>query len=324
MMSKNKRFDVTTIGSTMIRLSVPSGERLETAGSYSVHTAGTEGNTMVALSRMGRTVGWVSRLKKDALGQRIKKEIQAFGVDTSRIIWTNEDRNEVFYVEYGERPRGIQVIYDRSGSALSRLQFNEVDTDYLSDTRILHMTGILPALSTHCMKTTEKAMTAANHAGIKISFDVNYRSKLWSPQQAAKTLHPLMEMSHILFLTKEDANDLFGLSGTPDQVLQSAYDRFHPEICVITLGGEGGIAFDGSRHYRCRAYDVHIIDRLGAGDSFTAGFLCGYLEGSIETGMNYASAMAAIKLGIRGDYFISDRQEVLQIINASKGREVGR
>ena len=323
-MSQSKRFDVTTIGSTMIRLSVPSGERLETASLYSVHTAGTEGNTMVALSRMGRNVGWISRLKKDALGQRIEKDIHAFGVDTSRIIWTNEDRNEVFYVEYGESPRGIQVIYDRSGSALSRLKFDEVDTDYLLDTRILHMTGILPALSTHCMKTTQDAMATANHAGIKISFDVNYRSKLWSPQEAAKILHPLMEMSQILFLTKEDANDLFNLSGTPDQILQAAYDQFHPEICVITLGGDGGIAYDGSRHYRCRPYEVHIIDRLGAGDSFTAGFLCGYLEGSIEAGMNYASAMAVLKLGIRGDYFVSDRQEVLRLINAADNREVGR
>ena len=112
MISQKKRFDVTTIGSTMLRLSVPTGERLETAGTYSVHTAGTEGNTMVALSRMGRTVGWVSRLKNDALGRRIEKDIHAFGVDTSRIIWTDEDRNEVFYVEYGESPRGIQVIYD--------------------------------------------------------------------------------------------------------------------------------------------------------------------------------------------------------------------
>jgi 2-dehydro-3-deoxygluconokinase len=324
MMSQSKQFDVTTIGSTLIRLSVPVGERLETANAFAVHTAGTEGNTMVALSRMGRNVGWISRLKKDALGKRIEKDIRAFGVDTSRIIWTDTDRNEVFYVEYGESPRGIQVIYDRSESALSRLQFSEVDKDYLLNTRVLHMTGILPALSTPCLKTTEAAMKAANQAGIRISFDVNYRGKLWSPQEAAKTLHPLMEMCHILYITKEDAGDLFELSGSPEQVLKSAYERFQPEICVITLGGDGGIAFDGSREYRCKPYDAHIVDRLGAGDCFTAGFLCGYLEGSIEAGMNYGSAMAALKLGIRGDYFVSGKEEVLQLIHATDNREVGR
>ncbi|MBW1962091.1 MAG: sugar kinase [Deltaproteobacteria bacterium] len=321
---KNTRFDVTTIGSTMIRFSVPAGERLETAAAYSVHTAGTEGNTMVALSRMGLRCGWISRLKNDALGKRIEREIHGFGVDTSRIIWTDKDRNEIFYVEYGENPRGIQVIYDRRGSALSRIQFKEVDTGYLFDTRILHMTGILPALSPHCRKTTENAIVAAKDAGVKISFDVNYRSKLWSAKKAAQVLRPLMEMSDILFITREDALDLFGLKDQPDQLLHSLYNQFHPEICIVTLGSDGGIAFDGSAIYQSPTYKVHIIDRLGAGDSFTAGFLCGYLEGSIVAALNYASAMAALKLGIRGDYFVSDRREVLQLIKAGSGREVKR
>ena len=92
----------------------------------------------------------------------------------------------------------------------------------------------------------------------------------------------------------------------------------------MTLGGDGGLAFAGKRLYRSPAYDVQILDRLGAGDSFTAGFLCGYLEGSIQNGMNYASAMAALKLGIKGDYFISGREEVLRLISATEGREVGR
>ena len=323
-MTDPQHFDVTTIGATLLRLSVPAGERLETAGSYSVHTAGTESNTMVALSRMGRKTGWISRLKNDAIGQRIAREMYSHGVNTSRIVWTHKDRNEVFYVEYGAGPRGIDVIYDRSGSALSKIRFEEVDVDYLLGTRILHMTGIFPALSTRCIKTAEQTMLAAKKATVTISFDVNYRSKLWTPRKAAKTLEPMMAMSDILFLTREDAKDLFHLSGTPEQMINAAYERFQPEICVLTLGSEGAIAFDGSRLWRSTAYDVQIIDRLGAGDCFTAGFLCGYLEGSIQQGMNYASAMAALKLGIRGDYFVSNRKEVLTLMKASESREVGR
>lgn len=323
-MTKTKRFDVTTIGSTMLRLSVPPGERLESAASYSVRTAGTEGNTMVALSRMGLKTGWISRLKNDVIGRRIAGEIRSHGVDTSRIIWTDKDRNEVFFVEFGASPRGIQVVYDRSGSAVSKIRFNEVDSTYLLDTRILHMTGILPALSTRCRHATEEAMKTAKAAKVKISFDVNYREKLWGKREAAKTLDPIMRLCDILFLTREDAVDLFGLTGPPEEILQSAYERFRPEICVLTLSGEGGMAFDGTRRYRSPAYEVRILDRLGAGDSFTAGFLCGYLEGSIQTGMDYASAMAALKLGIKGDYLISDRQEVLGLIETSEGREVGR
>jgi 2-dehydro-3-deoxygluconokinase len=323
-MVENTKFDVTSIGSTMIRLSVPSGDRLESADVYSVHTAGTEGNTLTALSRMGKKTAWVSRLKRDALGQRIKTDIHKFGVDTSRIIWTELNRNEVFYVEYGASPRGIKVIYDRSGSALSNIQWEEIDSDYLLNTRFLHMTGILPALSDNCRMVTHKAMAAAREAGVKVSFDVNYRSNLWSPEEAGKTLKPLMGLCDILFLTREDAEDLFDISGEPEHMLQSAMDLFLPEICVITLGGKGAVASDGTSCYSQKAYPVEIIDRLGAGDSFTAGFLYGYLEGSIDKGLQYGLAMAALKLGIKSDYFISNREEVLRLIDSSGKREIGR
>ncbi len=323
-MTENKKFDVTSIGSTMIRLSVPSGERLESANTYTVHTAGTEANTLTALSRMGKKTAWVSRLKRDALGQRVENDIHKFGVDTSRIIWSESDRNEVFYVEYGASPRGIKVIYDRLGSALSKIHWEEIDQDHLLNTRFLHMTGILPALSDNCRIVTQQAMAAAKDAGVKVSFDVNYRSNLWTPEEAGKAIRPLIGLCDILFLTREDAKDLFNLSGDPDHILQSVMELFQPEICVITLGGEGAVASDGNRRYSSNAYKVEIIDRLGAGDSFTAGFLCGYLEGSMEKGLQYGLAMAALKLGIKGDYFISNREEVLRLIDTTGRREIGR
>ena len=323
-MPEKKRFDVTSIGSTMLRLSVSPGERLETAPHFAVHTAGTEGNTLVALSRLGFKTGWVSRLKNDVIGHRIAGDLRSFGVDTSRVVWTEEDRNETFFVEYGLRPRGVQILYDRSGSAISKIRFEEVDCSYLLDTRIFHMTGILPALSSRCLQAAEKSFVAAAEAGVTTSFDVNYRAKLWTPRQAAKTLEPLMRMCDILFMTREDAGDLFGISGTADQMVRDAHARFHPSICVMTLAEEGGIAYDGTRCCRSPAYEADVIDRLGAGDSFTAGFLCGWLEGSIQTGMNYAAAMAALKLGIKGDYFVSNRRELSRIMELSGSREIGR
>ena len=167
-------------------------------------------------------------------------------------------------------------------------------------------------------------MEAAASAGVKISFDVNFRGKLWRPQEASKTLDPLMKKSDIIFITREDAGDLFKIFGNPEEIANAVFERFNPEICIVTLGDEGGISFNGSRYLRCQAYDVDTIDRLGAGDCFTAGFLCGYLEGSIENGLKYASAMAALKLGIRGDYFLSNRKEVLDLTASCGGREVGR
>lgn len=318
------RFDVTTIGATMLRLSVPPGERLETAAVYQVNTAGTESNTMVALSRMGCRCAWVSQLADDPLGRRILRDIGAFGVDGSRVRWVDGQRNETFFVEYAARPRRIQVLYDRRDAAVSRLRYEDIDTEFLFDTRIFHGTGIFPALSPCCRDTLSTAMQQARTRGIVTAFDVNYRSGLWSPQQAVETLSPLMELSDLLFMTREDARDLFQIDGSAEAMVKTAHHRYGARICVITLGDEGGIAFDGERIYRSRSFDVDVVDRLGAGDCFTAGFLCGYLEGDISAGMAYASAMAALKLGIRGDYFVSDRPEVMALIGGDSSREVGR
>jgi len=324
-MKKNKpRFDVTSLGSTMIRLSVPRGQRLENAPCYEVRTAGSESNTLVALSQMGVKTAWTSRLSRNSLGRRIAQNIQSYGVDTSHVIWTEKDRNEVFFVEYGSVPREITVIYDRAGSAVSKIDFKELDLDFLLDTRIFHCSGILPALSPNCRATLEKVIDAAKDAKVAVSIDVNYRSKLWSADAARKALSPMLEKCNIISLSREDAKDVFGISGSAEQVVRRLHKTFKPELCAVTLGGEGGIAFDGSNLYRCEGYKTDVVDRLGAGDCFTAGFLCGYLEGSIQNGMNYAAAMAALKLGVHGDYFAFGRKDVLDLINRSNTREVGR
>ena len=189
---------------------------------------------------------------------------------------------------------------------------------------MLHLTGIFPALSDNCADVTNKLIDAAHTAGVKVSFDVNFRSKLWSAEKACSLLTPMMEKSDILFLTSEDAKSVFGFSGSPAEIVMSIHAKYNPEIAVLTLGGDGGVAFDGTELYNKGGYTVEVRDRLGAGDCIAAGVLCGYLEGSIKTGMVYATAMAALKMGINGDYFVSDKNEVMALINSTGGREVGR
>ncbi len=320
----DKRFDVTSLGSTLVRLSVPPGDRLETAPVFEVRTAGTESNTLTALSRMGKKTGWISRLTDNALGRRIAREIGSFGVDVSRVIWTDQDRNETFFVEYGANPRPTQVIYDRRHSAVANIRFEEIDLEYLLSGRILHLTGIFTALSESCAGVQRRVMAEAKRAGVKVSFDVNYRAKLWTPPQARAVLRQVMKEADIILVTREDAASVFDMSGTAEEVVSRFYREFSPELCVVTLGTEGGIAFDGRSYYTCKGYPAETIDRLGAGDCFAAGVLCGVLENSVQTGMDYASAMAALKLGLRGDYFVSDKAEVLRVLNSQGQREVGR
>lgn len=318
------RFDVTSLGSTMIRLSAPRGERLETVPYYQVRTAGSESNTMAALARMGRRTAWVSRLCGNALGRRVVNEIACHGVDTSRVVWTTEARNEVFFVEYGSAPRPTQVIYDRAHSAVSMLRAEEIDRGFLLGTRVLHLTGILPALSERCAQVARELIDAARSAGVTVSFDVNYRSRLWSPERAAETLEPLARGADLLFITREDAGDVFGIEGSPEGIVSGCRGRFGSRVVAVTLGGDGAIACDGEAIHRCAGYTVDVVDRLGAGDAFTAGVLCGWLEGSVQLGVEYGVAMAALKLGMHGDYFVSSREEVMMLLESGRRREIGR
>lgn len=316
--------DVISVGSTMLRLSVPPGERLETAAHFEVRTAGTESNTMVALARMGFRTAWVSRLTDNPLGRRIAFDIGRHGVDVSRIIWTGEGRNELFFVEYGARPRPIKVIYDRWPSAAASMSLADLDQDYILSGRVLHLTGILAALSPDCAGLVLELLKKAGQAGVVTSFDLNYRARLWPPQRAKKVLEPMLELADLIFITQEDTVGVLGRGEGAEEAVAAIQARYKPRAVVMTLGSKGGLAFDGREFLAVKGYEVEILDRLGAGDAFSAGVLAGFLEGSLERGMEYGAAMAALKLGIKGDYFVSDRNEVEELMGAGGKREVGR
>lgn len=319
----SQRFDVVSLGSTMLRLSVPPGMRLETAPRFDVHTAGTESNTMTALARLGRKTAWASRLVDNPLGRRIANEIRYHGVDVSGVIWAAEGRNETFYVEYGAAPRPIQVVYDRHPSVLAQIDPDLLDLDFLTNGRFLHMTGILPALSDNCVEAARRTIKAARDKGLTISFDVNYRAKLWSPEQAAETLTPLMEQVDYLIMTAEDAEGLFGLTGDPADQAAAVRGRFGVKVGVVTAGIKSA-AYDGTDHYHGTGFEkVEVIDRLGAGDAFNAGLLHGLLDGDLQKGIDYGMVTSAMALGIKGDYFVSYPGEVEAVL-AGRGREVGR
>ncbi len=319
-----KRFDVVAVGSTMLRLSVPAGERLETAPVYEVRTAGSESNAMAALARLGRRTAWVSRLVDNPLGRRVAGEISAHGVDVSGVIWSQAGRNEVFFVEYGSRPRPTQVVYDRQPSALTLIRFEELDLDLMLGGRILHLSGIFPALSPNCAQVADELIDRARAAGVEVSLDVNYRAKLWPPDEAQETLSPLLERADLIICTQEDAWDVFGLAGKDEEVAAALQERFKPRACVLTLGAAGALARVKGGSYRSRGYEVDVVDRLGAGDAFCAGFLNGWLDGSPQWGVEYGSAMAALKLGLAGDYFVSGPREVEDLLRSRGAREVGR
>jgi 2-dehydro-3-deoxygluconokinase len=153
---------------------------------------------------------------------------------------------------------------------------------------------------------------------------VNYRSKLWKPRAAAKTIGPLLKDCTLAIMTRDDAATVFNLRGEPEQVVREIRRRFGPEIAVLTMGGEGGLVWDGATLLFEPGYPLRgVIDRLGAGDAFSAGMIYGYLKNDLMLGLRFGIATSAMKLGMRGDYFWSSLAEVEEVIR-SKGGDVRR
>jgi 2-dehydro-3-deoxygluconokinase len=308
--------DIFTFGETMIRLSSPIGQRIETVQSLDLRIGGTESNLSIALARLGRNVAWTSVLPTNPLGQRIARELNWHGVDTSAITWIDGERVGVYFLDTGSAPRATQVLYDRKDSAVARSTPDQINMEPADRTKILHLTGITVAIGEGCAETCQQLITRAKNAGATFSFDVNYRSLLWSPQEAQAGLDPICKQADILFCGREDAETIWKITGEPEDVVQALYSRFGSNITVATLGGDGAIIRmpDGSLS-RTPSVAVTIVDPVGAGDAFAAGFLHGYLEGDLERSLQYAPAMAALKMTISGDLAVITPEELEAVVN---------
>ena len=312
-------FDVTTLGELMLRLSVPSGVRLETASQLDLHPGGAEANLVALLARLGRTTAWHGALPNQALGRLAANHLRAAGVDLGGVVWTEEGRMGTYYVEFSGPPRPIQVIYDRADSCAARLRPEQVHWEQLLDTRLLHLTGITPALSPNCQAVVSEAMARARTAGIPISFDVNYRQKLWQPEVAAATLLPLIEGIDLLFCAHGDAVRLFGCSTAPETALRDLAARTQAQAVVMSMGDAGVLAWDGTQMEQAAAIPVAFVDRLGAGDALAAGVIHGWLDGDLAAGLRYGVALAALALSQHGDMVVTTPGELLQLTAAPAG-----
>jgi len=314
-------YDVVTFGEAMVRLSPINFQRLEQTKSFDVNPGGAELNVAVGVTRFGLKSAWVSRLPKNGLGYLIRNRAQEFGVDCSHIVWSDKGRAGIYFVEFGSSPRASSVLYDRAHSAISMIQPGEVDwAKVFNGSKHFHMSGITPALSASASETTAEALRAAKKAGCTISYDLNYRKKLWTPADAKKIQEPLMENVDILITTEEDTNVVFGIKEKDyETAAEKLAKTFKFKIVAITLREDlsvlrnnwTAIAYQDGKIIRDRKYEVEIVDRVGAGDSFTAGFLYGWLKlKDVEKGVQYGNAFAALKHTLPGDFNWCTLEEV--------------
>ncbi|MCL4533787.1 MAG: sugar kinase [Bacteroidetes bacterium] len=301
--------DVVTFGETMVRLTPPHFQRLEQTASLDVHVGGTELNTAVALARLGVSVSWVSRLVRNPLGRMIANKAREHNVDVSQVLWTDEGRVGLYFLEEGASPRPSQVVYDRRDSAFSRVRPDQLDWQrLLAGARLFHTTGITPAVSACCREATRAALETAHRLGVTVSFDMNYRSRLWSLEAARECFLEMLPLVDILYASAGALETFCGIRGTPEEAAARAKERYGLQAIALTTRDEPSVLRNrissivlADRLYRDRVHDLEIVDRLGAGDAYSAGIIYGYLQGNWEKGVAYAGAMAALKHTMVGD-----------------------
>jgi 2-dehydro-3-deoxygluconokinase len=307
------RFDVTTLGEMLLRLSVPSGKRLEQATHLDVHPAGAEANVVTLLSRLERRTSWAGALPTNPPGRLAVNALKVAGVDTRSIVWRDSGRLGTYYVEFGEEPRGIQVTYDRADSCAAYLRVDQIDWGSLLDTRLLHLTGITPALSPSCKEIITEAVHRAAERGVPVSFDINYRQKLWSETEARETLSPLIQGVELLLCSKADAIRVFNCSGTMQEIAEGLLKISRAHYVVLTFAEHGAMLWDGSEWQHEPARPTRILDRLGAGDALAAGVIHGWLENNISAGLRYGVTLAALALSQFGDMVVTNKLELLAL-----------
>lgn len=304
--------EVITFGEAMIRLSPPSFQRLEQTSSLDLQIGGAELNTAAALARLGRSTSWISRLTRNPLGRLIDNRAREIGVSTDSIVWTDDDRVGIYFVEFGAAPRASSVLYDRKSSAIAHIQPHMVNwAGVFQGAKWFHVTGITPALSDGAANTTREALEVARSAGVQVSIDLNYRAKLWGQADAGRWMSEFMQFCQVLITTEEDAERVFGATGRDyEDVGRKLLQKFPIQIVAITLRENPlvwknkwtAIACKENEVFRTREFEVEIVDRLGAGDSFAAGLIHGLLDGDLQKGLDYGVAVSAIKHTIPGDF----------------------
>ncbi|HMJ19431.1 MAG TPA: sugar kinase [Gemmatimonadaceae bacterium] len=333
--------DLVTFGEAMVRLTPPAFQRLEQAHSFDAYVGGGELNVAVAAARLGVASRWVSRLPENALGRMIANHAREQGVEV-HVDWTADDRAGLYFAELGAAPRASSVLYDRATSAISRVTPGTIDwASVFEGARWYHVSGITPALSDGAAKVTAESMAAAKKAGLTVSYDLNYRSKLWSAKKAHAVQEPLMEHVDVLITTEEDTRVVFGIGGesrdeyahvdaeSHAEVARALEKRFELSAVAITLRENPRVllntwsaivAADGKVHAAPR-YEVEVVDRIGAGDAFCGGLIVSRLENrGWDEAVRFATATSALKHSIPGDFCLVTRGEVDQLLRGASLR----
>lgn len=304
--------DLVAIGEVMLRLSIPSPERIETVRRLDVQVGGAEANVAAACARLGLRAAWISALPASAWGERIRRELAGHGVDCSPVRMVEGARVGVYFLEFGVPPRPIRVLYDRRDSAFARLTPEAIDWEPVRRARLVHVSGITSALGPGPRRIVEQAFREA----AAVSFDLNYRAALWAPAEARAFAESVLPGARHVFMGEAEARTVFGLGGPVEASLESLA-RLAPKATVALLQGpDGSTVLDAGRLWRpTRRHAVQVVDPVGAGDAYVAGFLWATLGGrGPQEAVDAGAAVAALKCSTWGDVARVDARDVADLL----------
>lgn len=340
---------IVTFGEIMLRLSTPEHSRILQTDTFEVRYAGGEANVAVSLAMFGHQTYFVTRLPENEVGEAALQSVQRYGVNTNYIV-RGGDRLGIYFLESGASQRPSKVIYDRADSAVSQMTSDMVDWDAIFDGKDwFHWTGITPALGEKPRKAVIAACKAAKNAGVTVSCDLNFRSKLWTEEEAQATMNPLMEYVDVCIANEEDAQKSLGFEAGETDVEGAELDNegystlarslkkeYGFDTVSITLRESFSASMNGwsamlhddkdcSDPVRSTRYEIDIVDRVGGGDSFAAGLIHGLLtKENTQDALEYAVAASCLKHTIPGDFNLTSEEEVEKLVKSGGSGRVER
>lgn len=334
---------VITFGEIMLRLAPEGYTRFVQAESYGATYGGGEANVCVSLANYGLETGFVTKLPAHEIGQAAVNSLRRYGVDTSHIV-RGGDRVGIYFLEKGASQRPSKVVYDRAGSSISQAQTSDFNwNEIFEGVDWFHFTGITPALGDNVAEICMEAVKAAKERNITVSCDLNYRNKLWSKEKAGQVMGDLCQYVDVCIANEEDASDVFGIKAADTdvttgkvnhegykEVAKQLVDRFGFSKVAITLresisandNNWAAMLYDGTGYYFSKKYLMHIVDRVGGGDSFGGGLIYACLNDfDAQSTIEFAVAASCLKHSIEGDF---NQVSVDEVLKLAKGDGSGR
>lgn len=330
-MEQNRDFDLLTFGQVLLRLSPPGNERLVRGNTFVKQVGGAELNVAVGVALLGLHTGIISKLPAHDMGSFMKSKIRSYGVSDDFFIYDQSPgaRVGIYYYENGAYPRKPKVIYDRTNSSFYSLTINDIPEHVYTATRCFHTSGITLALSRQARETAVEMLKRFKQAGTLVSFDVNFRSNLWTGDEAQKCIEQILPYVDIFFCSEDTARLTFKKTGSAREMMKSFTEDYPISIVAATQRVVhspkrhtfGSVMYDAKKdaYFEEQPYcDIDVVDRIGSGDAYISGALYGLLANDFDCAeaIRYGNASSAVKNTIPGDLPTSNLEEIQTIIGA--------